>query len=247
MISVCMATYNGEKYLREQIDSILKNITDNDELIISDDGSSDKTIEIIKEYRSLHSNVKLLSGPRQGVIKNFENAIINSKGDFIFLSDQDDIWESNKIEICMKYLSNSVLVCHNAYIFSQKEQKTIELMQNKIGKNETVLKNFIKNSFIGCCMAFRRELLDIALPFPPEKKIHIHDWWLGLCAIKCGKISFIPDCLIKYRIHSNNTLGFNKTSFYFKLKKRINMLCIFLRWSHENKKNISSFKKKNNF
>ena len=89
-ISVAMATYNGEKYIKKQIESILINLNKDDELIISDDGSKDKTLDIIKSIKD--KRIKIISGPKQGVIKNFENALNNCTGEYIFLSDQDDIW-----------------------------------------------------------------------------------------------------------------------------------------------------------
>ena len=115
-ISVAMATFNGEKYIKEQIETILENLSDNDELVISDDGSTDNTLDIISDYND--SRIKLISGPKKGIKKNFENAINNCEGDYIFLSDQDDIWNSNKIEEVMKVFheKNVMLVIHDAKI-----------------------------------------------------------------------------------------------------------------------------------
>ena len=97
MISVCMASYNGEKYIKEQIDSILKQLSDEDELVISDDGSTDNTLSVIQ---SIHDKrIKLIHNQGEhGYSRNFENALKNSKGDYIFLSDQDDVWKDNKVE-----------------------------------------------------------------------------------------------------------------------------------------------------
>ena len=97
-VSVAMATYNGEKYIKEQIDSILNNLEKSDELIISDDGSKDGTIKIIQEYQKKDSRIKLYDGPKNGVKQNFANAIKNCSGEYIFLADQDDIWNDKKVE-----------------------------------------------------------------------------------------------------------------------------------------------------
>lgn len=84
MISVCVATYNGEKYIEEQLDSILNNICSDDEIVVSDDGSNDNTLNILNEYRCKYPNIKIINGPKKGVVQNFQNAIYYAKGDFIF-------------------------------------------------------------------------------------------------------------------------------------------------------------------
>ena len=96
MISVCMATYNGERYIKEQVSSIMQQLGENDELIVSDDGSSDSTLQVLDSFHD--SRIKVFSGPRTGLTYNFENAIKNANGDYLFLSDQDDVWECNKVE-----------------------------------------------------------------------------------------------------------------------------------------------------
>ncbi len=182
----------------------------------------------------------MFDGPQRGVVKNFENALLHCKGDYIFLSDQDDIWKNDKVELVLPKLKDNILVCHNAFIYNQIGDKIVDTMQNKIGTNKTIYRNIVKNSFIGCCMAFKKELLNYILPFPSDKLIHIHDWWIALIAIKTGNVCFMEDCLITYRIHNNNTLGFKKTSFMFKIKKRINMIKALKRWKHENYKENTS-------
>ncbi len=234
-VSVAMTSYNGERYIKEQIDTILNNLSEKDELIISDDGSTDGTLSIIKAYTD--TRVKLVAGPCKGVVKNFENALMHCKGQYIFLSDQDDIWMPDKVSTVLPLLETNILVCHNADIYDNNADAVIDTIQNKIGCNGTVLKNVWKNSFIGCCMAFRRELLDRTLPFPDERLIHIHDWWLGLIALKSGPVAFEARSLIRYRIHDSNTLGFHKTTFMFKLKKRINMLKALRKYGKNSKKN----------
>ncbi len=221
-VSVAMTTYNGARYLKEQIDSILACLADEDELVISDDGSRDETRAIIASYED--PRIVLVDGPCAGIVRNFENALMHCRGDYIFLSDQDDIWCENKVSTVLPRLTTHMLVCHNAEIFEQESGNIIGTTQEQFGTHATVLKTVVKNSFIGCCMAFRRELLALALPFPPEEMIHIHDWWLGLMAIKYGSVYFMPEKLIRYRIHGSNTLGLNKTGLGFKIKKRVGIL-----------------------
>lgn len=204
MISVCVATYNGEKYIREQLDSILNNIGQSDELIISDDGSSDKTYDIAQEYACKHLNCKCIKGPGKGVIKNFEYALLHASGDIIFLADQDDIWENDKVERIVPQFNNPnvLVVVHDATIVDGNGKKIQDSFFKIRGSRAGLLKNLIKNSYIGCCMAIRRELLNDALPFPND--IEMHDWWLGLISeCKRGAV-FVDEKLIKYRRHENN-------------------------------------------
>ena len=223
-ISVAMTTYNGERFVKEQIESILACLKDNDELVISDDGSKDNTLAILRELSLADGRIRILDGPHQGVVKNFENALMHCEGEYIFLSDQDDLWKNDKVTSVLPLLEKYILVCHNANIYDYRADKIVGDVQSKIGTHKSVFKNIVKNSFIGCCMAFRRELLQYALPFPEQELIHMHDWWLGLIALKAGKVHFEKSCLIDYRIHGDNAVGFQKTSFSFKIKKRMGML-----------------------
>ena len=200
-ISVAMATYNGEKYIKKQIESILINLKENDELIISDDGSKDKTLDIIKSIKD--KRIKIISGPKQGVIKNFENALNNCTGDYIFLSDQDDIWEKDKVKKVVPYLEKYIAVVHDNETVLEDGTILFESWFKHRNSKPGLINNLIKNRYLGCCMAFKKELLDYALPFP--NNIEMHDWYLGLIAEKKGKTVFINDKLIKYRRHENNT------------------------------------------
>lgn len=223
-VSVAMTTYNGERFVKEQIQSILACLQKDDELIVSDDGSTDQTLLIVKELAASDERIQLIEGPKKGVVKNFENALLHCKGEYIFLSDQDDVWHTDKVAVVLPQLNDYMLVCHNANIYDDQADKIVGDVQSKIGTHATVFKNIVKNSFIGCCMAFRRELLQYALPFPDQELIHMHDWWLGSVALKKGKVYFEKNCLIDYRIHGGNAVGFQKTSFAFKIKKRLRML-----------------------
>ena len=140
MISVCIATYNGDKYIEEQILSILNQLSDKDEIIISDDGSKDKTLKVIDRLDDKRIKV-FKNNNRHGVVPNFENALKHASGEYIFFSDQDDIWQSDKVKICIDNLYDSDLVVHNSVVkFQDGEQSDMdffELRKSGVG--------FIKN------------------------------------------------------------------------------------------------------
>lgn len=225
-ISVCIATYNGEKYINEQLLSILKQLGPYDEIIVSDDKSEDRTIEIIKNIND--NRIHIFSKEKFGSpIFNFENALKKASGEFIFLSDQDDIWLDNKVTIMMEALINYDVVVSNAIIGDASLNTIRDSYFSWRRSRKGVMKNFIRNSYLGCCMAFRRNLLDKALPFP--KKIPMHDMWLGMIAELYYKPIFIPDKLMIYRRHSQNATFLNENltsneNTLTKLKFRFNIL-----------------------
>lgn len=231
MISVCMASFNGEKYIERQIDTILQNLSENDELIISDDNSLDSTREIIKSYMEKDNRIKLVNGPKQGVIANFENAICHAKGDFIYLTDQDDLWDSKKVEYMQACFEKKtcILVMHDADIIDGNDVVVENSFFKRRGSKPGVINNIIKNSYIGCCMAFRRELLDVALPIP--RNIEMHDQWLGVLAEIKGSVVFLDEVLFHYRRHGDNVSSFthypipkmlrNRVVFVTELTKRL--------------------------
>ena len=221
--SIAMATYNGEKYIKEQIDSILKNMNELDELVISDDGSSDDTIEIIKSYDD--KRIKLINGPKKGVKQNFANAIKNCNGKYIFLTDQDDIWEKNKIEIVLNTFEsyNCSLVIHDCIVVNNNMEIMEQSFYNLRNSKKGIIKNIIKNSYIGCCMCFKSELKKVILPIPND--IEMHDQWIGILAEKKGNGSiFINDKLIRYRRHDNNVSKMSHHPFTKMIKNRINLI-----------------------
>lgn len=203
MISVCMATFNGEKYVVEQIESILKQLDVEDELIISDDGSTDNTINLIKLIND--KRIKLYFKNGYSYTENFENALKKAKGDYIFLSDQDDVWSPNKVQVCLNYLKEYDFVMSDATVVDEN-LKVINSSRNSYHfvKNG-FLRNFIKTYYLGCCMAFKRNVLDFVLPFPTNSKLCLHDAWISLNAELFFKTKVIDEQLILYRRHSNNT------------------------------------------
>jgi glycosyltransferase involved in cell wall biosynthesis len=219
-ISIAMASYNGEKFIHKQLKSIINQLDEKDEIIISDNGSSDNTIEIIKSFSD--DRIMLLHNPIKGVIKNFENALKNTTGDIIFLSDQDDVWLPQKINTVKKCLENYDLAVSDCMVVDD-EENILESSFFKIKKSGVgVIKNLKENTYLGCCMAFTKDLLKLALPFP--EKIPMHDIWLGFIADIFFKPCFINDKLVLYRRHSGNasfTAGRSGFSLYQKINFRI--------------------------
>ncbi|WP_291047296.1 glycosyltransferase family 2 protein [Empedobacter sp. UBA1574] len=220
-ISVCLASYNGQKYIKEQLESILSQLRIGDEVIISDDNSTDKTIEIINGFND--SRIKVIPNTNfKGVIGNFENAIKNASGDFIFLSDQDDIWRSDKVQVIIDFFeANQSYSCifSNAAIINNKGQRIGKRFFQQIPKLK-FYKLLLKNKFLGCTMAFKNNLN--ILPF--RQDLPMHDWYIGLKHIQKGKVGFINEDLIYYRRHGGNVTTGNRSSLLQVLKWRILML-----------------------
>ena len=213
MISVCIASYNGEKYIGKQIESIVEQLGGDDELIVSDDGSTDATREVVASFAD--SRIKLIdhSSHRPKRVKyafeyvthNFDYALRHTRGDLIFLADQDDVWHSDKIhdtidafrrEGCLLMLHDCRLIDNVGEVINDSYFRS-----NKSARG--IVRNIIKCSYLGCCMAFDRRLLGKALPMPDASVPH--DIWLGLLAEYYGKVYFHHDTLIDYRRHDTNT------------------------------------------
>ena len=171
--------------------------------------------------------IRIIDGPRKGLIKNFENAIVHSKGDIIFLCDQDDVWKDNKVKTVLDIFGNTdcTLVMHDACIVDSNLRISgcsfFEFKKCKKG----YWRNLIKNSYIGCCMAFKRSILDYAIPFPDN--IPMHDQWIGLLSERVGKVEFCNEQLLLYRRHSNNASEMTHLPLGEMVKNRAIMLkCI---------------------
>lgn len=222
MISVCIATYNGEKYIKRQMLSILNQLDTEDEVIVSDDGSTDHTVSILSNLND--KRIKIVEGPHMhSPTKNFENALSYAKGEYIFLSDQDDEWMLNKVEICMNYLTSNYCVISDCRVVdgvgNVLRESFFKINHTRKGELYNLL---IKNGYLGCCMAFRREVLNKALPFP--SKTPMHDIWIGNVAAYKYNTVFIPNKLINYCRHGNNSSSAAETS-HFSIRKKM-----MIRW-----------------
>lgn len=228
MNSVCIATYNGELYIEEQLKSILVQISANDEIIISDDGSTDNTLKIIQYIND--KRVKIIDGGYKNFKWNFANAISHAKGDIIFLSDQDDIWIDGKYDACIKTLESVDLVCTNSTVVDNKLNVIIPSFFDYYGSGKGIVKNALNNTYYGSCMAFRKKIVDTAFPLPNTMEIG-HDIWIGLVAEIVGTVEFIDTPYLLYRRHdmtytdiSTNLLTRSKRSIIKKIWSRIIVL-----------------------
>ena len=200
-VSVCMATYNGENFIGQQLESILVQLDSTDEIIISDDSSSDRTVEIIKSYND--TRVIILENNKfKSPIFNLENALKHATGTVIFLSDQDDIWLPGKVKVMREHLRHYDLVVSDASLIDASGRIVEDSYFKLRGSGPGFIKNIYRNSYLGCCMAFNRMILEKSLPFPA--KIPMHDMWLGLIAEISGRTFFCEEKLLYYRRHSSN-------------------------------------------
>jgi glycosyltransferase involved in cell wall biosynthesis len=215
-ISVCIALYNGEKYLHRQLISILDQIKSDDEVIIVNDSSTDSSIKIIDEISDTRIFV-FNNNSNIGVIKTFEKALNLSTGDIIFLSDQDDIWLPNKVSKIIEVFNLNpeiTLVTSDAQVIDGDGNFLVNsyLLFTKRRFTSNPILNLIKNTHLGCTLSFRREILDMFLPFPSD--IPMHDIWIGLVNGIYGKTYFIEESLIQYRRHGSNISSSNRSNLF---------------------------------
>jgi glycosyltransferase involved in cell wall biosynthesis len=226
-LSVCMATYNGSRFIKEQLESILGQLLADEELIISDDGSTDDTLAVISEFND--PRLRLLKGRNfKSPIRNFEYAIQHADGEIIVLADQDDIWQPGRLDLVRKKLAPKIgsiaLLMMDAELIDATGDSLGNTLfaQNRVGAG--LIKNVYNNTYTGCCLAFTRQLRDVSLPFP--NRLPMHDMWLGLLAELCGTVEFAPQIVTKYRRHGNNT-SFVRAGVVEQVRRRV-FLVIYL-------------------
>lgn len=201
MISVCMASFNGERYIRQQIDSILQQLGGDDELVISDDGSCDGTADIIRSYADRRIRFFRNPGPH-GVTHNFQHALRQAQGDILFLADQDDVWLPGKIERQVRFLAEGgydVVSCNCALTDAELNVVQPRYYHGRWNPLRPWWCNFVKDAWLGCCMALRREAVLRTMPFPP--RVATHDMWMALYAQRHLRCGFQDEVLQLYRRH----------------------------------------------
>lgn len=226
-VSVCMATFNGSKYLFVQLSSILDQLDPQDELVIVDDASTDETVLLIRGLND--PRIKLhLNDSNLGVVRTFEKALLLARGELVFLSDQDDRWESNKVEVVRNFFAkeNVDLLLHDARIEGEMVSESLFQVCNT---SKGVLKNIVSNTYTGCCMAFKRQILEDILPIPVRRGI-FHDAWIGIMTGCMGfNVSLLPLPLMIYRRHAQNVSTMKTRSYLEIIPDRIALLYEVLR------------------
>lgn len=223
-ISVAMAVYNGETYLAQQLDSILRQLEPQDEIVVSYDKSKDGTWELLRQYREKYPQVRVLENQNPGINGNFNNAIAACRGDYIFICDQDDLWADNKrgavVETFEK--TGADMVIHNG-VHIDGEGKVISqpfFTLYRIGDGK--LKNILKPRYSGCCTAFSREMAKKIMPMP--MKLDAYDHWIGTIGEFMGTIAYDDRVLLYHRLHGGNVTPVSTRSPLVILKARARLL-----------------------
>jgi glycosyltransferase involved in cell wall biosynthesis len=215
-LKVALATFNGYRFVAEFLDSLVAQTYHNFEVIVSDDGSTDGTLDVVRNYVGRLSIKILDDQSRKGVVSNFGNSLRECNDGYIIPADQDDVWQPSKIEQMVKAMAAAekrfgsgvpILVFSDLELVAEDMSSISPSFYLATLKSPfaSQFKDFILDNHIpGCAMILNRPLLDLSLPFP---EISAHDWWIALLAAACGKIIYLPQPLIRYRQHSTNTIG----------------------------------------
>lgn len=217
VISVAMATYNGQKYIKEQLDSIISQSYPVSEIIIVDDCSSDSTYSLLCEYSEVNSKIKIIQNEfNLGVVKTFEKALMSCRGDFIAVSDQDDVWLPNKIEELVAQIEDNYLLYSDAVVVDDNlnviNSSNLSFFE-QLSSFEQLEDYFFANNVTGCTMLVSTELIRLVCPFPNFKAMY-HDQYLAIMAKCFGKIRKVQQALMLYRQHSSNaSASFNRGAY----------------------------------
>ena len=215
-IDILMATYNGEKYLAEQLDSIINQTYHNWNLLIRDDSSTDRTLEIIQDYQKKDNRIKLLKDNKGnlGIVRNFEELLKSSESEFIMFSDQDDIWVENKLVMYLKMIekikNKGFMIHSDAILFDKNKSNILKdtfISEKAINRG---LENVFFNYFVqGATILISKEIKNFILPFP--KEVYLHDRYIHLISELFFERIFVNKALIYYRQHGDNQIGAKNT------------------------------------
>ncbi len=232
-IAIVMATYNGEKYVGEQIESILASHYQNLELFIYDDGSRDNTVSILRQYEAQYRDKVhvTINETNRGHLQNFLHALSETTSDYVMFSDQDDVWDPNKVastlkrmkhmeaqfgkEIPLAVFTDAIVVDQDLNIINRSF-----FCSGHLNPYRTDLSHLLmENKLIGCTVMVNAALRRILLSRPLPKKARYHDWWVALLAAAFGRIGYVREGTILYRQHGGNVVG--NTGFIAYVRNRL--------------------------
>lgn len=222
-VSVCMAAYNGSAHIAEQIGSILPQLADGDELVIVDDASTDNTAEVVEALND--PRIRLIrSAANRGYVRTFEAALAASTGDYVFLSDQDDVWIPGRVDAMVAALAHADVVASNFGYFGQKPRRieSLRLRSSDSGRRwANLLTLWIGiRPYYGCAMGFRGTMRDLILPFP-SFLVETHDQWIALVGNLKGSMVHLEQDTLNRRLHDNNTTPKKARSLWLILRARL--------------------------
>lgn len=224
-VSVAMATFNGERFLATQLNSILSQLDANDEVVVVDDASTDRTMDVLASIRD--SRVRVLRNERnEGVFPTFERALGHTSGDIVFLSDQDDVWLPGKVEAVLARFERDrsvLLVLSDAEVIDETGRVTQpSFMALRGGFRPGFGATLVRNRYLGCTMALRRALLETVLPIPRD--VPMHDMWFGSLAVLQGRVEYIDRPLVQYRRHGGNVSPSRRQGMAQMVRWRLDLL-----------------------
>ncbi len=234
-VAIAMATYNGSRYIARQLDSLFAQTASDWVLLIRDDGSTDETVVIVKKYQEAHPGKIIVVedgrknlGPRD----NFGRLIESAEADYLMFCDQDDVWLPDKIErtftrmqkLEQKFGCDIPLLVHTDMTVADEDLRPIaasfwEYQKMDPRRGEHFQRIFIGNVANGCTVMINRKLREMSLPIP--QGAIMHDWWLALIAAAFGKIDYITEQTVLYRVHSRNVVGASPWSLNYLFQKLI--------------------------
>jgi glycosyltransferase involved in cell wall biosynthesis len=234
LVSIAICTYNGERFLQKQIDSLLAQDYSNIEVIAVDDRSGDNTWDMLQECAQKDRRLRVYQNEKNlGYARNFEKAITLCKGDFIALSDQDDIWQSNKIRTLMDAIGDAIMIYHNSDFIDDQDMRIGDktmASRFRMYDGDSTLPFLLSNCISGHAALFSKKLVEFILPFNDAK---YHDWWIAYVAFNVGKVKFVDEVLVHYRQHQTSitdTLKRREENAMPKKLKGLDRLSVDQKW-----------------
>lgn len=230
--SVCLASYRGARYIKEQLESILTQLGPNDELVIVDDASPDDTVDQIRSFDD--GRIRLIEARvNQGYVKSFEQAVLAARGECILLSDQDDVWLPGRLELIMDALQASRVVASNFDVLGGGARPNIPRLRREDSRRHAanILGALVGyRAYYGCAMGLRRDMVPLFAPVP-RYLVESHDLWLAICGNLAGSIRHLDEPTLLRRIHDDNATPRSWRSLSVIVRARVMLLrCLVVAW-----------------